>query len=166
MRYGQGSVYAKSELSDEMIFSESMAEQSIDRRDHLENVLSQNPSQATLVAHAQAILNHKSSTGTLLPYSASQLQLPTANQGGGIREDSYQEEEEDVLNQIFSLERVQAPKPHDNINKKKGQLTGSAIIKQGGLFFDGLTGGVASNLDFAGDRRPVRMKDVDYRNPV
>ena len=44
MRYGQGSGYQRSELSDEMIFSESMAEQSIDRRDHLENVLSQNPS--------------------------------------------------------------------------------------------------------------------------
>ena len=69
----------------------------------------------------------KSSTGTLLPYSASQLQLPTTTQGGGIREDSYEEAEEDMLNQIFSLELVQATKPHDNINKKKSQQTGNAI---------------------------------------
>ena len=112
------------------------------------------------------MMNNKSSTGTLMPYTASQVQLPTVNHGGGIREDSYQEEDEDVLGQIFSTERVQAPKPHDNINKKKGQLTGSAIIKQGGLFFDGLNGGIASNLDFAGDRRPVRLKEVDHRHPV
>ena len=44
LRYGHGSGYQKSDLSDEMIFSESLAEQSNDRRDHLENALSQNPS--------------------------------------------------------------------------------------------------------------------------
>ena len=43
----QGSGYAKSELSDDLLFSESMAELSMDKRDMLENALSsQHPSTA------------------------------------------------------------------------------------------------------------------------
>ena len=164
-RHYTGSGYQKSDLSDEQLFSESMAEHSLGGRgDILDNVLSsQHPSTAQL-AYAQAMAAHKSSTGTLQPYSTTQL--PNANnQVGIIREDSYTAEQEvDQLGQIFSLEIVQATKPHDNINKKKSQQKGNAIQKQGGLFFDGLSTGIGSNLDFAGDKRPVRMKDVDHRH--
>ena len=46
-RQWQGSGYQKSDLSDEMLFSESMAELSMDKRDMLDNVLSsQHPSAA------------------------------------------------------------------------------------------------------------------------
>ena len=118
-----------------------MAELSVDRQNMYENALSSQHPSTNQLTYAQALAAQKSSTGTLLHYSTSQLP-GTSNQAGGIREDSYREEEEDMLNQIFSIDAVQATKPHDNINKKKSQQTGNMILKQGGLFFDGLSAGL------------------------
>ena len=87
--------------------------------------------------------------------------MPTANQVGALNhEDSFHEEEEDILNQIFSIDMITATKPHDNINKKKK----GGSLKHGGLFFDALTSG--ANMENTVDRRPIRMKDVDFRKGI